>query len=129
MIGGMAMIQQGFVRATEDIDLLVDVSLQNEEKIRKALAFLPDKAVLEIKHGDLDTYEVIRVADEIVVDLMKSACGIDFSQAASKIISIEIQGIKIPFANIDLLIELKQSAREKDKIDLQFLKHKKSNKK
>jgi hypothetical protein len=37
VIGGMAIIRLGFVRATEDIDLLVDSSPENQELVRQAL--------------------------------------------------------------------------------------------
>src|SRR5438874_13436224 len=45
VIGGMAVIQAGFVRATEDIDLLIDTSPANIARVREALRSLPDKAV------------------------------------------------------------------------------------
>ena len=32
VVGGMAMIEAGYVRATEDIDLLVDVSNENQNR-------------------------------------------------------------------------------------------------
>lgn len=35
VIGGMAVIQHGFVRATEDIDLLVDTSGNNEKRLKQ----------------------------------------------------------------------------------------------
>ena len=73
VIDGMAMIQAGFIRATQDIDLLVDASADNIEGVRRALLDLPDQAIREMAPGDLEAYVVVRVADEIVVDLLKSA--------------------------------------------------------
>ena len=35
VIGGMAMNQQGLLRATEDIDLLLEGSRENQEKVGK----------------------------------------------------------------------------------------------
>ena len=55
VIGGMAMIQAGFVRGTEDIDLLIEASPENQAAVRKALEILPDKAVTELREGDLRT--------------------------------------------------------------------------
>lgn len=124
VIGGMAVVQHGFVRATEDIDLLVDVSAANQERIRTALMGLPDGAVRDMKPDDLDAYMVVRVADEIVVDLMKSANGIEYTEASSSVEWVEIQGARIPFANLDLLWRLKQTVREKDALDRIFLKEK-----
>lgn len=121
VIGGMAMIQQGFVRATEDIDLLVDASLENEMKIKEALRYLPDQAAGEINPGDLDQYQVIRVADEIVIDLMKTACGMEFRSASKSIQKVTFDGVEVPFANAEFLLKLKQSVRPKDKLDREFL--------
>jgi len=102
----MAVIQHGFVRATEDIDLLVDASENNEKKLRKALLYLPDKAVNELKDNDIENFTVVRVADEIVIDLMKSACGIEYKEASKSILHIDISGLTIPFASIELLLQM-----------------------
>ena len=72
VIGGMAVIQAGFPRATGDIDLLIDVSPDNKERVRRALMKLPDQAVRDMAPNDLEAYAVVRVADEFVVDLMKA---------------------------------------------------------
>jgi len=45
VVGGMAMNQQGLLRATEDIDLLLEKSRDNQKRVRKALEVLPDRAV------------------------------------------------------------------------------------
>ena len=71
----------GFPRATEDIDLLVDPSNENISKLKNALSFLPDNAVREVAPDDVEKYEVVRVADEIVIDLLKKACDITFDKA------------------------------------------------
>ena len=122
VIGGMAMVQAGFVRATEDIDLLIDSSAENQARVRRALMLLPDQAVRELARDDVDKYAVVRVADEFVVDLMKSACGIEYDEAKPFVIDVEIEGVKIPFASPKLLWKLKQTRREKDQLDLLFLK-------
>ena len=73
VIGGMAMVLHGFNRGTEDIDLLVDKLASNIALLKKALSILPDNAVREVLDTDIAEYEVVRVADEVVVDLMGSA--------------------------------------------------------
>ena len=52
VIGGFAIILAGFARATADVDLLIDTSLDNEALVYKALEILPDKAVRELKPGE-----------------------------------------------------------------------------
>jgi hypothetical protein len=80
----MAVIQAGFPRATGDIDLLIDVAPENQERVRRALMKLPDQAVRDMTEEDLDRYVVVRVADAIVVDLMKAACAIGPGRAAPR---------------------------------------------
>jgi hypothetical protein len=121
VIGGMAILQLGFVRATEDIDLLVGASPENFERLRRAMLSLPDQAIEEVRPTDLDEYVVVRVADEFVVDLMKSACGIDYQEARSATRPVALRGVTIPFASAELLWKLKQTVRSKDEIDRQFL--------
>src|SRR4051812_14255319 len=103
IIGGVAINQQGFLRATEAIDLLIESSRANQAKVLRALEVLPDKAVRQVAADDLDEYTVVRVADEVVVDLMLSACGIGYSEAAQDIEFKELRGVRIPFASAHLL--------------------------
>ena len=118
------MNQQGLLRATEDIDLLLEGSRENQEKVRKALEILPDKAVRDVNENDLDEYMVVRVADEIVVDLMLSACGLVYAEAAGEIEIRQIQGVSIPFASARFLLRTKQTYRDKDIPDRIFLERK-----
>jgi hypothetical protein len=117
----MAIIQQGMLRATESIELLVERSRENHLRVRKALQVLPDQAVREVNDSDLDDYVVVRVADEIVVDLMLSACGVTYDQTAGEIEEKVIDGVTIPFASKKLLLQMKQTMRDKDIPDRLFL--------
>jgi hypothetical protein len=121
VIGGWAMIQHGFGRTTEDIDLLVDSSPENFVRIQKAMLVLPDGAIREVRPGDLDQYVVVRVNDEIVVDLMKAACGVEYAEASKSISWMTLREVKIPFASPELLLRLKQTYRDKDAMDRDFL--------
>lgn len=91
VIGGFAVIHAGYPRLTGDIDLLVDTSIENERRVYQALEILPDKAVRELQPGEISKYTVVRVADEIVVDLMKAACGIEYAEAAKEIEYREVE--------------------------------------
>ena len=121
VVGGMAVIQAGFVRATEDIDLLIAGDEENVALVREALMTLPDGAARDLDLGDPQRYTVVRIADEIVVDLLIRACGIDYSAASSSVEIVEIDGVAIPFATPELLLQMKQTVREKDRLDRVFL--------
>lgn len=121
--GGFAIRAAGYARHTGDIDLLVDASLENEAKVFSALATLPDQAVLQLDIGDIAKHVVCRVADEVLVDLMGAASGIEYAEAAKEVVMIEIDGVPIPFASPLLLWRMKRHThREKDRPDLLFLR-------
>jgi hypothetical protein len=124
VVGGFAIITAGLPRVTGDIDLMVAVDPENEAKVFSALSTLPDNAVRELKTGELQQYNVIRVADEIIVDLMRSAGGIEYDEAATDVVVRTIQGVPIPFASPRLLWRMKVvTHREKDAGDLVFLRY------
>ena len=122
IIGGLAMNELGLVRVTEDIDLLIDESVENQQLVRVALRILPERAIDELgPDEDLREWVVVRVNDEITVDLMTAACGVTYAEAKDAFILRAIGGVEIPFASRDLMIRLKQGNREKDRIDLEYL--------
>ena len=87
------------------------------------MATLPDQAVRELPPGEVEKYTVIRVADEITVDPMKSASGIDYAEASKDIVMRRVQDVDIPFASPRLLYRMKKNTyREKDQPDLLFLR-------
>ena len=64
---------------------------------------------------------VVRVNDEITVDLMTSACAVTYAEAKDDVVVHLISGVQVPFADRNLMIRLKQGSREKDRIDLEYL--------
>ncbi len=129
VIGGFAVIAQGFLRATADIDLLVAKDPKNIARIKEALLYLKDQAVKDILPEDLKTYTVVRVADEFVVDLMGEACGQTFEDLDKDIELIDIGGVKIPYLSAKGLLKTKLGVRPKDIQDRQFLESLPQNKK
>lgn len=79
LIGGFAVIAHGLVRPTKDIDLLIDDSPENVSRVKKGLRILADNAAAQVDDDDVRIYNVVRVADEVVVDLMGRACGLDYA--------------------------------------------------
>ena len=66
-------------------------------------------------------YEIVRIADEFVVDLLTKACGITYEQATAQIEKVEIHGVLIPFLKLELLIKTKDTYRPKDAADRAYL--------
>ncbi len=124
VVGGFAIRAAGYIRSTMDVDVMVADDYENQARVFAALATLPDHAASELQPGELQEYDVIRVADEILVDVMRSAGGIDYAEAAADIVIHHVDGVSIPFASPRLLWRMKVvTHREKDAADLVFLRH------
>jgi hypothetical protein len=121
LIGGFAVIAHGGARTTKDIDLLLDPDPANMERVRAALRILEDQAVNDVGLDDLTKYSVVRVADEIVVDLMAVACGVDYDEARRDVILMAFDTVTIPVASPRTLIRTKNTVRPSDAADRQFL--------
>jgi predicted nucleotidyltransferase len=121
LIGGFAVIARGGARTTKDIDLLIDPSPDNVARIRQALRILEDHAVDEVQDQDVARYTVVRVADEIVVDLMGAACGISYAEAIADADMLRVSGVPIPVASVKTLIRTKNTQRPMDAADRAYL--------
>jgi predicted nucleotidyltransferase len=121
LIGGFAVIAHGGARTTMDIDLLVDASPENVARVKEGLRILEDRAVDEVADTDIGRYAVVRVADEIVIDLMALACGIDYSEAAQDSERLTVDGVSIPLASPETLIRTKNTVRPSDAVDRRYL--------
>lgn len=121
VVGGFAIIQAGYFRGTDDIDLLIETTLDNEARVIESLLILPDKAAAEIKPGEVGQYGVVRVGDEVLVDLMKSGCGVTYADAIKDAVFFEIDGVRVPFASAQTLWKMKQTVRAKDIPDRMYL--------
>ncbi|WP_165847832.1 nucleotidyl transferase AbiEii/AbiGii toxin family protein [Ammonifex thiophilus] len=123
LVGGLAVNFHGRPRMTHDIDFLVDPSPENIQKLKQALLVLPDKAAEDLRPDDLEKYGVVRVVDEVVVDLIARIGDVEIDNAGTVVFDLE--GEPVVVADLDTLIKTKQGLREQDKGDLFFLLSKK----
>jgi hypothetical protein len=121
LIGGFAVIAHGAGRFTKDIDLLVDDAPDNVARVKRGLSVLADNAAAEVADDDVQHHVVVRVADEVVVDLMGRACGLSYAEAARDAETLERAGVRIPVASPATLIRTKDTPRPQDAIDRAFL--------
>jgi len=121
LIGGFAVILHGGLRTTKDIDLLVDPEPANVERLKRALSVLEDAAALEIEEGDLQKYTVVRIADEILVDLFFAACGVTWSEARTSALRMDLEGTPVIVADVETLIRTKMTVRPSDAADRAWL--------
>ena len=124
LVGGQAVRLNGYLRATEDIDVLVKATRINGEKIIRALSFLDSSKELDAQWFVPDSngeVENIRVADDLLIDLLFAANGQTYESVQPHVREIEIEGTPVRALNIDGLIKTKTDYREKDVLDKQVL--------
>ena len=124
LIGGQAVRLNGYLRATEDIDVLVKATRINGERIIRALSFLDSSRELDAQwfaprpDGNVEN---IRVADDLLIDLLFAANGQTYESVQPHVRELELEGTPVRVLNIDGLIKTKTDHREKDVLDKQVL--------
>jgi hypothetical protein len=128
VIGGQACILHGLVRTTEDVDILIQANEDNCRRVIDALAQLEDGAAAELAPKDLLENVVVKIADEVEVDVSTHAWKVSFEDGIEGSKSIVIEGVTVPYLGLDALLASKETYREQDRIDflrLQELKKRK----
>jgi hypothetical protein len=125
VVGGLAINQAGYTRLTEDVDLLIEITPENEAKVIQALLILPDRAAAELKaRGDWPVRCGARGG--------RNSRGLDGQRLRRRlpgsgahrrrVVVREIDGVPVPFASPQTLWRMKQTVREKDIPDRLFLR-------
>jgi predicted nucleotidyltransferase len=122
VIGGHACILHGLVRTTEDVDILVEDSEENLKKVIAALSEMKDAAAKELTPRDLLENVVVKIADEVEVDVSRSAWRISFNDAIDSALHVEIDGVDVPYVDLKTLIATKETPRKQDRADIVGLK-------
>lgn len=125
LVGGQAVRLHGLNRATEDVDLVVPFDTENGARLIRSLEFLESSKELQTwwfsKEANEEEIQNIRVADDLVIDILFSANGETYESLQPFIRKIEIDGVTISTLDVDGLLKTKTSHREKDAIDRLFL--------
>jgi len=124
LVGGQAVRLNGFLRATEDVDVLIKATRENGEKIKRAMDFLPASKDLDpewFAANPSHEVENIRVADELLVDLLFAANGQTYESVQPYVRELTVEGVRICVLDIDGLLLTKTDYREKDVLDRQVL--------
>ena len=123
LVGGHAVRLNGFSRTTEDIDILLPSSVENGRKVIRALSFLPSAKELDAQWfaPPADAPENIRVADELLIDLLFAANGQTFESLQDHVRTLLVEGVEIRTLDIEGLLKTKTVYRDKDRIDREVL--------
>jgi hypothetical protein len=125
LVGGYALAAHGFSRFTEDIDILVDPSVENSRRWIVALGNLPDGASNQLlTEADVfarDKRYAVRVNDEFTIDVMPAIAGHTWEEMKAFIEVRDLDGVPLRLLNLEGLLKTKQGARPKDQLDARTL--------
>lgn len=123
LVGGQAVRLNGFVRATEDIDILLPSSIDNGRRVIRALSFLASSRDLDPAwfEADAEAPENIRVADDLLIDLLFAANGQTFESLQDHVRILRVDDVDIRTLDIEGLLKTKTDFRAKDRIDREVL--------
>jgi hypothetical protein len=122
IVGAWAMILNSVVRATEDVDILIADRRENFQKVIDALSLLADGAARELTPDDFAENIVIKVADEVEVDVSTRAWTVTYAEAAPNALKAEVDGVVVPYLALPDLIRSKQTNRDQDRVDVEILR-------
>ena len=122
VVGGQAVSYYYPQRAVGDLDLLVNATLENAEKVRSALISL---GMSDFEHAKL-TKPKVQIPLKMLhdADIITPENGFDFSVALSRSVQAEIKGIPISIPSVEDLIIMKSTDRKKDLRDISLLNFK-----
>ena len=123
LVGGQAVRLNGFLRATEDIDILLPSSIENGRRVIRALAFLPSGKDLQADWFEVSPGEPenIRIADDLLIDLLFAANGQTYESLQDNVSTLQIEGVAVRTLDIAGLLKTKTNYRPKDQIDREVL--------
>ena len=121
VVGAQACWLHGYVRATADVDILVPEDLENHALIISALSELEDRAAADLTPQDFVDNVVVKIADEVEVDVSTRAWKVTYDAAVKTALTTKVEDVDIPYVDRQTLIASKQTYRDQDRVDIQRL--------
>lgn len=121
LVGATAMQLWGTTRATQDIDILIEPSLENVKRVLAGLGTLGFGMAAEFDPADVAARPVTMIGDIPNVDVLTRAWNVLWAQAHVRAHNFTVEGVIIPTASIDDLIESKRTGRLQDAADIEVL--------
>lgn len=126
VVGGVAVALNGYVRFTEDVDIIVERSPENLQRMLDCLSSFGEGFARELNLQDFSDEEgAIRIVEETElcqIDIFTRMSGLRYEDLLSGAVPSEAAGSRFFYASRASLIRLKStSVREKDRMDVSVL--------
>jgi hypothetical protein len=127
VVGGVAVTLHGYVRLTEDVDILLDPVEENIARFLGCMAGFGEGFARELSVDDFDDAEgairIVEASEQIQLDVFTRIRGLHYSDVITDADSFELGTRIIRYASKASLIRWKEdSVREKDRLDAMALR-------
>lgn len=121
VIGGIACILHGYIRATTDVDILIERTQRNAESVLAALAGVGYGFARDFTTDHILKRPITVIGDDPGVDIFTVAWSVKYADAVTRSSIVQVDGVAIPLIGIDDLIATKQTGRPLDAADVEAL--------
>jgi len=120
VVGGIAVILNGYPRLTQDVDILVEDSPENIRRLLGHLANWGEGWARELRPEEFVPQEgCVRVSEDFDLDIFTRMRGRSLRDFEPHLRTFETQGVRLRYLSPAGLVELKESSwREKDQLDV-----------
>jgi len=125
LVGAYAMGVHGYPRATGDIDIWVEPSIENSARVYRSMAAFG----APLHEIDENTFTMPGIIFQIGVaprriDIITKISGVDFGNAYKHRQIVEIESLSIPILSFDdLILNKRATGRDKDRLDADKLEN------
>jgi len=121
VIGGAACALHGHVRATRDIDILIEATLDNAKCVLAALEGVGWGFAKEWLAEEIVARPITLIGDDPRVDIFTVAWSVRYGPALPRSSVVDVEGVPVPLIGIDDLIASKRTGRPLDTLDIEVL--------
>jgi predicted nucleotidyltransferase len=121
LVGARALQLWGHTRATRDIDILIERSVDNAERVLAALREVGFGFASEWLAAEVAKRPVTIIGDMPRVDILTVAWTVSYDEASRDATVFTLEGVRIPTASIEHLIASKRTGRLQDAADIEVL--------
>jgi hypothetical protein len=127
LVGGLAVTLQGYVRFTEDVDILIDASAANVARLLDVMATYGEGYARELSAEDFSEEEgavrIVEVSEQCQIDVFTVMSGRRYADVLEDSDTLMLKGRPIRYASKRSLIGWKEnSVRDKDRLDAMALR-------
>jgi len=121
LVGATAVQLWGHARATRDVDILIEPTVENARRVLAALGTIGFGAARAWAAEEIAAKKVTIIGDMPRVDVLTVAWSVHYRDARPAATVFTVEGVAIPTASIEHLIASKRTGRLQDAADIEAL--------